>query len=392
MNLIYYFILIIIVFYLILITYIKINYHFWSKQPVFHYYNFFYWINPSGIINDELPIINNYCNFKNIKTTTYGKLNNIDKQCIVNFLKTNYLRTKHANYLPTEKSFSCHFENNEFDSYISIYNEDKILIDYNTKDYVDTKEIISVMTSRPLYINLCKNKPAFPVYYVDNLCVHEQYRKKNLAPQMIQTHEWSQRNNNKKIKVSLFKREGKLNGIVPLTVYNTHAYKKLTVYRLNDPQMSIVLINNKSIYLLMDFINENIKKFECTITPHIGNLIHLINNKIIYVYVLKTNDNIMACYFFKNTFSTYNNRPLIELTSSISNCPYAEMFYKGFTNAYYCVCKDIKTKCIIIENISHNHFIVERINKPLLEISPTAFFLYNYVSYSFKPETVFCIY
>jgi len=397
MNIIYYILFLSIIFlliivYLIVILYIKFTYHFWSKQPVFHYYNLLYWINPSGVINEELPLVNKYCNFKNINTTTYDKLNDVDKQNIVNFLKTNYLRTNHANYLPTEKSFASYFENNSFDSYISLYNEEKFLIDYATNDTIDSTEIISVMTSRPLYVTMRKNKITIPVYYVDNLCVQQLYRNKNIAPQMIQTHEWFQRQKNKNIKVSLFKREGKLNGIVPLTVYNTHAYKKITVYRLKDPRMAVVLVTNGTIYLLMDFIKENISKFECTITPHIGNLTHLIKNKIIYVYLLKSDNNIVSCYFFKNTFSTYHKKPLIELTSSISNCPYAEMFYKGFTNAYYMICREIKTKYIIIENISHNNLIVDRIHKNQIEISPTAFFLYNYVSYSFKPEKIFCIY
>ena len=81
------------------------------------------------------------------------------------------------------------------------------------------------------------NKISFPVYYVDNLCVHPLYRNKNIAPQMIQTQEWFQRQNNKKIKVSLFKREGDLTGIVPLTVYNNNSYRKLTVYRMRDPSL-----------------------------------------------------------------------------------------------------------------------------------------------------------
>ena len=387
---IYYFIIIFIILYLIIISYIKITYNFWSKQPVFHYYNFFYWIKPSGIINNDLPLTNNFCNFGNIKTNTYDKLSQLDKQFIVNFLKTNYLRSRYANYLPTEKSFNSYFENHVFDSYISIYTEDKLLLNYNNQSQINSKEIISIISGRPLYVSL--NKVDFLVYYVDYLCVHPLYRKKNIAPQMIQTHEWYQRQNNKKIKISLFKREGTLTGIVPLTVYNTYAYKKLSVYRFNDPTMSIVLITKSNLYLLMDFVKNNIKKFDCTITPHIGNLANLIDNKIFYVYILKSDINILACYFFKNTFSIYHNKPLVELTSSISNCPYNEMFYNGFTNAYYYVCREIKTKIIIIENISHNVLIIKRIHKTPIEISPTAFFLYNYVSYSIKPDRFFCIY
>lgn len=394
-----YLLVLIISIYVIIILYIKIKYHFWSRQPVFHYYNLLYWIKPSGIINEDLPIVNKYCNFKNIKTSRYDKLTTLDKQFIVNFLKTHYLRSKYANYLPTQTSFSAYFENNTFDSYISIYTEDKLLMNYNNQSQINSKEIISTMTSRPLYLTLGKDV-RLPVYYIDNLCVHSTYRKKNIAPQMIQTHEWYQRQNNKKIKISLFKREGELLGIVPLVAYNTYAYRKLTVYKLKNPQLSIILITKQTVHLLMDFIKENIKKFDCTITCHIGNLVHLINCKIIYPYVLKMNDDIIACYFLKNTFSNYHKQYLIELTSSISNCPYAEMFYTGFTNAYYQICHQMKTKMIIIENISHNNAIVDRIAREnvnknknkLLEISPTAFFLYNYSTYSVKPEKVFCVY
>ena len=393
MDLIYYLtILIILIILLLLITllYVKIKYNFWSKQPVFHYYDLLYWLKPSGIINDEPPLTNKFCNFKNINNFEHSKLTQLNKQYIVNFLRTNYLRNKYANYLPTENSFNSYFENNVFNSYVSIYSEDKILIDYSNQNEINTKEIIAVITGRPLYVTL--NEKSFPVYYVDNLCVHPLYRNKNIAPQMIQTHEWFQRQNNKKIKISLFKREGQLTGIVPLTVYNTNAYRKLTVYRLHDPKLSVVLITKSTLHLLMEFIKDNTKKFDCTITPHIANFAHLINNKIFYVYILKSNDTIMACYFFKNTFSTYYNKPIIELTSSISNCPYAEIFYNGFTNAYYHVCREIKTKIIIIENISHNDIMINRIHKTPLEISPTAFFLYNYVSYSIKPNKFFCIY
>ena len=50
----------IISIYVIFIMYIKIKYPFWSKQPVFHYHNIKYWINPPGIIEHKLPKINKF--------------------------------------------------------------------------------------------------------------------------------------------------------------------------------------------------------------------------------------------------------------------------------------------------------------------------------------------
>ena len=41
----------IILFYAI----IKIRFRFWSKQPVFHFYNLWYWMFPPGIIKHDKP-------------------------------------------------------------------------------------------------------------------------------------------------------------------------------------------------------------------------------------------------------------------------------------------------------------------------------------------------
>ena len=58
-----------------------------------------------------------------------------------------------------------------------------------------------------------------PVKWVD-----KYHRNKNIAPQIIQTHEYNQSHSNKKICVSLFKREEELTGIIPLTCYDTYCY------------------------------------------------------------------------------------------------------------------------------------------------------------------------
>ena len=54
------------IFSLLLILYFiyKIKYPFWSRQPVFHYHNLFYWIKPPGIIQSQRPEINKFYNSK----------------------------------------------------------------------------------------------------------------------------------------------------------------------------------------------------------------------------------------------------------------------------------------------------------------------------------------
>jgi hypothetical protein len=397
MNVLYTLFILCIILYLTLWCYVKLFYNFWSLQPVFHYYNTFYWLKSKGVINEELPLVNKYCNFKDIKSLKYIDLTDLDKQFIINFLKVNFLYGENDTYYNlSSNEFISYFENHSHPSFISIYSNNKMIFNYEKNNSLNINEIISVMTTRPLYISLYKQR--FMIYYVDHLCVDSQYRKQNIAPQVIQTHEWFQRHNNHKIKASLFKREGKLTGIVPLCVFNSLLYERITCYKIKDPSISIVNITTQTIHLLNDFIKLNHNKFDCMISPHISNMITLIHTKNIYIFIMKKNANIMACYFFKNNCTIYKNKKIIECYGSINNCPLKHMFYNGFTMAYYYMIKLMKTKRIIIENISHNYQLIESIrenykdNLNLIEESPTAFFLYNYLSHPIDSKKSLIIY
>ena len=393
MNYIFYFIVFFIILYLILFTYVKIKYHFWNIQPVFHYYNILYWIVSDRIINEELPAINKYCNMREIKTFKYEELTELDKQFIINFLKHYFLRTNNVNYIPTIKSFESNFENHAYPSFISIYSIDTKLFDYKNNQIINTQDIIGFMTTKPLYITLFSK--SFPLYYVDYLCVHNLYRKKGIAPQVIQTHELNQRHNNKEIKVSLFKREGEINGIVPLTFYYTYGYKKIDVYKISDASVEVVQINKSSVHYFLDFFKNYKKMFDCVITPHLSNLISLIENKCLFIYLLKQNTNILACYIFKNTNTLYNNKKSIECISSINTIKndHTKLFYRGFTLSYHNISKSLNSKILLIEDVSHNNEIIKHISniEPFF-ISPTAFFLYNYVSKTVNNNNFIYIY
>ena len=392
MNYIFYFMIFIFILYIVLFSYVKIKYHFWNIQPVFHYYNILYWFSTNKVINNDLPTVNKYYNMREIQTFKYTDLSSIDKQYIINFLKKYFLRTKKVNYLPSIQSFESNFENHAFPSFISLYSINSTLFDYKKNNTIDLKDIISVMTTKPLYITLYDL--SFPLYYVDYLCVHNLYRKKGIAPQIIQTHEFNQRHNNKQIKVSLFKREGEINGIVPLVFYYTYGYKKIDVYKIKDSSISVVQVNKSSVYKFLDFFKNNKKEFDGLITPHISNLISLIESKCLFIYLLKQNNNILGCYIFKNTDTLYNNKPSIECIASISTIKNdkTKLFYRGFTLAYYNISKLIKSKTILIEDVSHNNEIIKNITNESFLYSPTAFFLYNYVARTVNNYKFFYIY
>ena len=66
-----YFIGAIISFIVLTFLFIRIKYRFWALQPVFHFYDLYYWCRNVGIIRHELPTTNRYTNFKDIRTYTF---------------------------------------------------------------------------------------------------------------------------------------------------------------------------------------------------------------------------------------------------------------------------------------------------------------------------------
>ena len=76
------------------------------------------------------------------------------------------------------------------------------------------------MTTRPL--DCLIDDKEMKLYYVDYLCVHKEHRK-HVALKTIYTHYVNHRNRHKNI-VFLFKREGEVTLIVPLTIYKSYIY------------------------------------------------------------------------------------------------------------------------------------------------------------------------
>lgn len=61
-------------------AFIKLKYPFWAIQPVFHFYDLYYWIINAGIIRPELPSKNKYTNFNKINTKSFSYLNELTKK------------------------------------------------------------------------------------------------------------------------------------------------------------------------------------------------------------------------------------------------------------------------------------------------------------------------
>ena len=98
-----YLIIILVILYIVFTIYFKIKSPFWSRQPVFHFHNIYYWFFPPGIIQHNLPILNQFYN-SSILFNTYSDTNDQKKNDLFHLIRYNYLLDKKLQYKPTQKS------------------------------------------------------------------------------------------------------------------------------------------------------------------------------------------------------------------------------------------------------------------------------------------------
>jgi len=400
-------VLLLIVFFL----YIRIKFRFWALQPVFHFYDVYYWIANIGIIREELPSKNRYTNFKNIKTISYDILSQQNIKDFVWLLQLNYLRNKENKFEPNQNNIIPYFKGHNHKSFWSFFTEPTVLLDNKTNTTITNEKLIAVITGRPLHVTFFNKKESnkikgeLDVYYIDYLCVDKLHRKQNIAPQLIQTHEYNQSHLNTNICVSLFKREEELTGIIPLIVYKTHCFNMRNWTKPPSLDANIQLLNadKQNIYYLYNFINELTKegKWDLTVLPMISNIIELVTTGNLFIKMLVSESDIVATYIFKKTCT------FIEKDKEIISCiasffQYSalskEEFIQGFKIALWAIIEDKdkepnKFKYLVVEDISDNHYIIENIKiktHPIV-VSPTAYFFYNFAHNPFKSNKILMI-
>ena len=380
--------------------YVRLKYKFWALQPVFHFYDVYYWFINVGVIRKDLPEKNKYVSLKKIKTFEYEKIDELTKKQIVTLIRLNYFRNNENKYDPKEENIVPYFVGHNSKTFCSYFIEPELLIDNKTGKTIEENKIIGVITSRPLHvkINNGRKDSEFDIYYVDYLCVNKFWRNKNIAPQLIQTHEYNQSHNNKKISVSLFKREEELTGIIPLTVYKTYCFnmKNWGPPEQLNAKITILTGDKQNIYYLYNFfttLNNEVKNnWDIIIYPEISNIMELVSTKNLFVKMLVIDGNIEAVYIFRKT-CTYieKDKEILSCIASVynKNVLSREEFIKGFKVSLWSIIKEHNNfKYLTIEDISDNTCIINNmcIKTHPMVISPMAYFFYNFAYSPFKSE------
>jgi hypothetical protein len=362
---------------------------------VFHFYDIYYWFINVGVIRKELPEKNRYVDLQKITTKQFDEVDELTLKQLVLLIRLNYLRNNENKFDPKKENIVPYFIGHNTKTFWTYFMEPELLIDNKTGKTIEEKKIISVITSRPLHvkINNGRKDAIFDVYYVDYLCVHRGWRKKNIAPQMIQTHEYNQSHNNRQICVSLFKREEELTGIIPLTVYKTYCFnmRNWTNPGQLEARITVLTGDKQNMYYLYNFINEMKNNWDIMIYPEISNLMELVSTKNLFIKMLVIDGNIEAAYIFRKTCTFIEKeKEIISCIASIKGTILTtNEFIKGFKVALWSIIKDHKNfGYLTIEDISDNTCIINNISirtHPLV-VSPSAYFFYNFAYSPFKPE------
>ena len=411
------FIAILIVFYLFLVLYLKCKMPFWSKQPVFHWYNLFYWLGgPPGLIDPALPLINKYVDLFNIKTFLLTDMQTESTETVCEFIKENYIyananadtnadavdnKKTNANasgtlYRPTPENILAYLLHSNHPSYFTVYQEPTLLVTQ------EKSTIVAVISARPLYVRLNNKslfntkKTLFTTYYVDNLCVHPAYRKKGIAATMIQTHYYNLRQQNKRLNTCLFKREGDLNAIVPLVAFKTYCLPLANLVNNQcAPLHTLIEIGISQLHLFTEFIKSQMEKFACIILPDVTNLTHLLKTGNLRIYCLvgaNAQNGIIACYIFRFLALAYDGEKACECIAAV-NTGTVDLFQYGFHQAATVLKEKDKIALILLEETAHTHQLMTPTIHTLVKFtSPTAFFFYNYACLTQRGRDCLIIY
>jgi hypothetical protein len=263
------------------------------------------------------------------------------------------------------------------------------------------KDIIGVTSARLLNVTLIKKKSqhiTIPVYYIDNLCVKPGYRKKGIAPEMIQTFYYTISRANPSVNAYMFKREGQLNAIVPIVCYDTYVFDMthFCADTLLTGSMSLIEIGVPQLNQCIAFIKSQIPKFECVVLPDVSSVLNLVKLGKLKLYGILFQGELIALYVFRVLELYYGEKKAVECITIISDCDKPDILITGFTMSWQKIKSLVKCDILFLEETADSKVVISALDKNATVVrnfkSPTAFFLYNYATYSVSNSKALLLY
>ena len=160
--------------------------------------------------------------------------------------------------------------------------------------------------------------------------------------------------------------------------------------KFDQPNIRTTLITKQTFYLFYE-VFQRLKQsaFECIILPALSHLKLLIEKQQIFACVTLIDNEPYDCFFFRNTYTSYNGKNSIEAFASFQETD-ESVFVLGFLCAISLIYKLQKFERLFIENISNNNIIIKNILKRYAPIMKTrcSYYFYNFAYRPFFSNNV----
>jgi len=126
---------------------------------------------------------------------------------------------------------------------------------------------------------------------------------------------------------------------------------------------------------------------------------NLIETDNISIYGILEDDKLISVYIFRQAAMVYDGGEVVEVISALSGGggESKNVFYTGFTIALHKCCKEWTAKNVVIKGLGDSDIITDYLKmrdlKPYTEssASASAFYIYNYVSYTIPSNKCFIL-
>lgn len=355
-NIFYYFIIITILLLLCVFIFIKIKLGFWNNIPIKNNYTKGYFIKQkNSIMNKKLPVIDNWCDFLNIKTNIFFSL---DKNIINEDIIKKY-----------------YFDISPNNSYISLeYSKEKVF-NNETNIFENSDKIKNILISIP--VNITINNNTYKSYVIsdesDTLSVN--FDKTNYK--LFKTHIYNISYERKIHDIFIFKTYRKIDVLQNLITISLYKFKLNN--KIKDKNIKLFYnfleINKQNINLLISFISENKISISALFILNLQDILHLIERKELLIFTLYFNNSIRSLYIFKKEKVDYY------LISSYNICE-NNIFYYGFLKSLENIQKNINNNNIDIYmyDLYYNNIIRTFLSKKnILNFHNNIhYYIYNY--------------
>lgn len=355
-NIFYYFLIFTILLFLCIIIFIKIKLGFWNNIPIKNNYTKGYFIKQkNSIINKDLPVIDNWCDFLNIKTNTFFSL---DK----NIINENIIKKYYFDISPNN-------------SYISLEYSKEKLFNNETNIFENSDKIKNILISIP--VNITINNNIYKCYVISDECdiLTINFDKTNYK--LFKTHIYNISHERKIHDIFIFKTYRKIDVLQNLITISLYKFKLKNKIKDKNNKLfyNFLEINKQNINLLISFISENKNNISALFILNLHDILHLIERKELLIFTLYFNNSIRSLYIFKKEKTDYN------LISSYNICE-NNIFYYGFLKSLENIQKIVNNNNvdIYINDLYYNNIIRTFLSKKnILNFHNNIhYYIYNY--------------